>query len=73
MKAGNDLLPWKSGYGWLIVLLTILLRVCFWPLTSASMRSMKKMQALAPQVKALKEKYADDPQKFTQKQWMQRE
>ncbi|HXB59430.1 MAG TPA: YidC/Oxa1 family membrane protein insertase, partial [Candidatus Acidoferrales bacterium] len=30
--------------------------------------SMKKMQALAPEVKVLKEKYADDPQKFTQKQ-----
>jgi YidC/Oxa1 family membrane protein insertase len=67
MNVLHDLLPWLS-YGWLIVLLTILLRVCFWPLTSASMRSMKKMQALAPQVKALKEKYADDPQKFTQKQ-----
>jgi YidC/Oxa1 family membrane protein insertase len=33
------------------------------------MRSAKKMQALAPQVTALKEKYKDDPQKFTQKQW----
>jgi YidC/Oxa1 family membrane protein insertase len=32
------------------------------------MRSMKKMQALAPQVKELKEKYGSDPQKFTQKQ-----
>ncbi len=29
---------------------------------------MKRMQALAPEVKALKEKYKDDPQKFTQKQ-----
>ncbi|HZF01059.1 MAG TPA: membrane protein insertase YidC, partial [Methylomirabilota bacterium] len=56
------------GYGWTIVLLTILLRAIFWPLTAASTRSMKKMQALAPEVKALKEKYKDDPQKFTQKQ-----
>ncbi len=40
----------------------------FWPLTAASTRSMKRMQALAPEVKALKEKYKDDPQKFTQKQ-----
>jgi len=61
------LLPALS-YGWLIVLLTVLLRAIFWPITAASMRSMKKMQALAPEVKALKEKYADDPQKFTQKQ-----
>jgi YidC/Oxa1 family membrane protein insertase len=58
----------KVGYGWAIVLITILLRGIFWPLTAASTRSMKRMQALAPEVKALKEKYKDDPQKFTQKQ-----
>jgi len=58
----------KMGYGWAIVTITILLRAVFWPLTAASTRSMKKMQALAPEVKALKEKYKDDPQKFTQKQ-----
>ncbi len=67
MNALHDLLPTLS-YGWLIVLLTVLLRAFFWPFTAASMRSMKKMQALAPEVKALKEKYGDDPQKFTQKQ-----
>ena len=59
----------RLGYGWVIVLLTVLLRVVFWPLTAASMRSAKKMQALSPQVNALREKYKDDPQKFTQKQW----
>ena len=58
----------KLGYGLAIVLLTLLLRGIFWPLTAASMRSMKRMQALAPEVKALKEKYKDDQQKFTQKQ-----
>ncbi|HEY3932179.1 MAG TPA: membrane protein insertase YidC [Verrucomicrobiae bacterium] len=58
----------KMGYGWAIVTITILLRAAFWPLTAASTRSMKRMQALAPEVKALKEKYKDDPQKFTQKQ-----
>jgi YidC/Oxa1 family membrane protein insertase len=56
------------GYGWTIVLITVILRGMFWPLTAASTRSMKRMQALAPEVKALKEKYKDDPQKFTQKQ-----
>ncbi len=58
----------KLGYGWAIVIITIILRAVFWPLTAASTRSMKRMQALAPEVKALKEKYKDDPQKFTQKQ-----
>jgi YidC/Oxa1 family membrane protein insertase len=58
----------KMGYGWAIVSITIILRAAFWPLTAASTRSMKRMQALAPEVKALKEKYKDDPQKFTAKQ-----
>ncbi len=58
----------KVGYGTAIVLITILLRAIFWPLMAASTRSMKRMQALAPQMKALKEKYKDDQQKFVQKQ-----
>ncbi|MGA9449705.1 MAG: membrane protein insertase YidC, partial [Verrucomicrobiia bacterium] len=58
----------KLGYGSVIVLITILLRGIFWPLMAKSTRSMKRMQALAPEVQALKEKYKDDPQKFTQKQ-----
>jgi YidC/Oxa1 family membrane protein insertase len=58
----------RLGYGWVIVLITVLLRAAFWPLTAASMRSMKRMQALGPEIKALKEKYKADPQKFTQKQ-----
>jgi YidC/Oxa1 family membrane protein insertase len=56
------------GYGIVIVLLTILLRAIFWPLTAASTRSMKRMQALAPEMAALKEKYKDDQAKYTQKQ-----
>jgi YidC/Oxa1 family membrane protein insertase len=59
----------KLGYGWVIVLITVIIKVLFWPLTAASTRSMKRMQALAPELKALKEKYKDDQQKFLQKQW----
>jgi YidC/Oxa1 family membrane protein insertase len=58
----------RLGYGWVIVLFTVIIKAVFWPLMAKSTRSMKKMQALAPEVKALKEKYKDDPQKFTQKQ-----
>ena len=57
------------GYGWVIVLITVIIKSLFWPLTAASTRSMKRMQALAPEMAALKEKYKDDLQKFTQKQW----
>jgi YidC/Oxa1 family membrane protein insertase len=57
------------GYGWTIVLITILIKVLFWPLTAKSTRSMKRMQALAPELAELKEKYKDDVQKLTSKQW----
>ena len=58
-----------AGYGLAIVLITVIIKVLFWPLTAASTRSMKRMQVLAPEMAALKEKYKDDMQKFTQKQW----
>jgi YidC/Oxa1 family membrane protein insertase len=58
-----------AGYGLTIVLITVAIKVLFWPLTAASTRSMKRMQVLAPEMAALKEKYKDDMQKFTQKQW----
>jgi YidC/Oxa1 family membrane protein insertase len=58
----------KLGYGWVIVLFTISIKVLFWPLTAKATRSMKRMQALAPEIAALKEKYKDDPQKFAGKQ-----
>ena len=59
----------RLGYGLVIVLITILIKLLFWPLTAASTRSMKRMQALAPELAALKEKYKDDVQKQTQKTW----
>ncbi|HTQ49270.1 MAG TPA: membrane protein insertase YidC [Candidatus Acidoferrales bacterium] len=58
-----------AGYGLLIVLITVILRGIFWPLTAASTRSMKRMQALGPELKALQAKYKEDMQKLTQKQW----
>lgn len=58
----------RLGYGWVIVLITFIIKLVFWPLTAASTRSMKRMQALAPEISALKEKYKGDQQKFVQKQ-----
>jgi len=59
----------KVPYGWVIVLITVALRAIFWPLTASSTRSTKRMQALQPQVKALQEKFKDDPMKLQKKQW----
>ena len=58
----------KFSYGWAIVAITTLIKLVFWPLTQASTRSMKRMQALQPEIKKLQEKYKDDPQKLSQKQ-----
>jgi YidC/Oxa1 family membrane protein insertase len=55
------------GYGTAIIVITVLLKILFWPLTAASTRSMKRMAALQPQMKALQEKYKDDPTKMNKK------
>jgi YidC/Oxa1 family membrane protein insertase len=55
------------SYGWAIIAITFIIKLVFWPLTQASTRSMKRMQALQPQMKAIKEKYKDDPVKMNKK------
>jgi YidC/Oxa1 family membrane protein insertase len=53
-----------GNYGVAIILLTVLSKVLFYPLTVKSMRSMKAMQALQPQINALRNKYRSDPQRL---------
>jgi len=65
MNGLHDL--FKLGYGWVIILITIIIKMLFWPLTAASTRSMKRMASLQPQMKALQEKYKDDPAKMNKK------
>jgi YidC/Oxa1 family membrane protein insertase len=45
------------NYGWAIILVTILINMLLFPLKVSSMRSMKKMQSLQPQVNAINEKF----------------
>lgn len=61
---------WLPGqnYGVAIILLTVLVKVAFYPLSLKSMRSMKQMQALQPQLNALRSKYRADPQRFKREQ-----
>ena len=63
----NGLHTFIPSYGWSIVAITILIKALFWPLTAISARSMKKMQAMQPELAALKEKYKDDPRKMQEK------
>jgi YidC/Oxa1 family membrane protein insertase len=55
-------LKWVNGYlgnyGWSIVVLTVLINILIFPLRHRSMVSMKKMQALQPDMKAIQERYA---------------
>jgi YidC/Oxa1 family membrane protein insertase len=57
----------KISYAWAIIAITVIIKAVFWPLTQASTRSMKRLQALQPQMNAIKEKYKDDPVKMNKK------
>jgi len=63
----NGLHALRLPYGFAIVAITVVIKLVFWPLTQASTRSMKRMQALQPQVKVIQEKYKDDPMKMQKK------
>jgi YidC/Oxa1 family membrane protein insertase len=52
------------NYGIAIILLTLLVKIVFFPLTKKSSESTLRMQALAPRIKELQEKYKDNPQKM---------
>ena len=54
-------------YGWCIVVITLLIKGLFWPLTAVSTRSMKRMAELGPQLQAIRDKYKDDPRKLNEK------
>ncbi|MDQ7783135.1 MAG: membrane protein insertase YidC [Desulfomonilaceae bacterium] len=55
-------IPGTNNYGLDIILLTIVIKILFIPLTHKSMKSMKKMQDLQPEIAKLKDKYKDDKQ-----------
>ena len=55
-----------SNYGVAIILLTILIKLIFWPLGNISYKSMKEMQKLQPKIEELKEKYKNDKNKIGQ-------
>lgn len=52
------------NYGVAILLLTLLIKLLFWPLTNKSMRSTARMQTLQPKMKELQAKYKENPQKL---------
>jgi len=67
LLAMNGLYGWGCSYGIAIIIITIIVKAIFWPLTAMSTRSMKRMSKLQPQMKEIQTKYKDDPQKMNQK------
>ncbi|EQD60350.1 60 kDa inner membrane insertion protein, partial [mine drainage metagenome] len=53
-----------GNWGVAIIIVTILLKLLFYPLSEASGRSMAKMKALGPRIKAIQESYKDDKEKL---------
>ncbi|MCP5278828.1 MAG: membrane protein insertase YidC [Thiobacillus sp.] len=53
-----------QNWGVAIILLTVLIKLAFYPLSAASYKSMAKMRKLAPRLQHLKERYGDDRQKL---------
>jgi YidC/Oxa1 family membrane protein insertase len=54
------------NYGVAIILLTLLIKILFWPLTHKSYESMRTMKKLQPKMQKIREKYKDDKEKMNQ-------
>ncbi|MCX5861608.1 MAG: membrane protein insertase YidC [Deltaproteobacteria bacterium] len=59
-KIAGITIPGTHNYGVDIIILTFLIKILFIPLTHKSMKSMKRMQELQPQIAKIKEKHKDD-------------
>ena len=55
-----------KNYGIAIIMVTIIFKAVFWPITQKGLKSMKNMQKLQPKMVKLKEKYKGDPAKMNQ-------
>jgi len=55
-----------GNWGWAIIVLTVILKAIFFPLSAASYKSMAKMKLLTPRLTQLKERFGDDKQRLNQ-------
>lgn len=56
-----------GSYGLGIIALTVIIRMAMWPLNVSQQRSMKTMQMLQPKMKAIQDRYKNNPQVMQQK------
>ena len=52
------------GYGWVLVIFGVAVRLILWPLNQKAMRTSMKMQRIQPELTALQTRYKSDPQKL---------
>ncbi|MGE0716605.1 MAG: membrane protein insertase YidC [Alphaproteobacteria bacterium] len=57
---------WLGNFGLAILLLTVLIKLAFFPLANKSYRAMSKLKKLQPKMMELREKYGDDRQRLNQ-------
>jgi len=55
-----------GNWGWAIILLTVLIKLVFFPLSAASYKSMARMKEVQPRLMAMREQYKGEPQKLNQ-------
>ncbi|MGV1100969.1 membrane protein insertase YidC [Thiovibrio sp. JS02] len=62
----NFFYKYVGNYGFAIILVTVLIKLLFWPIAQKGMKSMKTMQKLQPKMAKIREKYQDDKQRQQQ-------
>ena len=67
IKTLSMLAKYTGGYGMAIIIFTVIMRACLWPISVTQQRSMKNMQNLTPKMKMIQEKYKNNPQLMQQK------
>ena len=67
IKILGKLAEYAGSYGMAIIIFTIIMRACLWPISVTQQRSMKNMQSLTPKMKMIQEKYKSNPQLMQQK------
>ncbi|MFH2046973.1 MAG: membrane protein insertase YidC [Pseudomonadota bacterium] len=66
LYAMNFLYGFIPNYGVVIIILTVLFKVLFWPLGSKSYKSMNEMKKIQPLLAELKEKYGNDKKRMNE-------
>jgi YidC/Oxa1 family membrane protein insertase len=54
------------GYGWVLVIFGVLMRIVLWPLNAKAMRAQMKNMAVQPLMQEMREQHKDDPQRMQQ-------